>query len=370
VFEDCSRTGGIAAGRVSPGANRNTPLRMADGLIPWFAIDAEFRNCGPVMLGSWVRGRVKLTDCNLHLDGSQVYGEGLHDLDLEVIAQVDKLTNIPAVVLLGSQTPGKQTLSDVRIRLRCCRTDEARSNGRVHLQPVDYIGSFGPNVIVEQSSGEALRASGPAGIALTSVTDNFPCFRSNSWRRTSNFWTALNQDISANPLIVPRGDLMAVYGTSTGTWPLTMPISGIQHGHELTLCNLSSAATFASLASSGAGAILTATRLIAPGARMTLRFDQEVSAWRETTPPPPLKASGSLVIAGIAAGGLSPELSITCAGVAAGMIAVVVPAADLGEHFEVCSQRAVAGAVKFRLRNNGPALAAPPSTLWTVSASY
>jgi hypothetical protein len=370
VFEDCIRTGGIAGGRVSPGVNRNTPLRFADGQIPWFAIDAEFRNCGPVMLGSWVRGRLKLTDSNLHLDGSQVYGEGLHDLDLEVIAQVDKLSNIPAVVLLGSQTPGKKTLSDVRIRLRCCRTDEARSNGRVHLQPVDYMGSFGPNVIVEQSSGEALRASGPAGTALTSVTDNFPCFRGNSWRRTNNFWTALNQDISANPLIVPRGDLMAVYGTSTGTWPMTMPVSGVQHGHELTLCNLSSAATFASLASSGAGAILTATRLIAPGARMTLRFDQEVSAWRETTPPPPLKASGSLAITGIAAGGLSPELSISCAGVAAGMIAVAVPAADLGEYFEVCSQRAVAGAVKFRLRNNGPDLAASSTTLWTVSASF
>lgn len=370
LFEDCVRTGGLAAGRVSPGANRNTPLRMADGLLPWLAIDAEFRNCGPVMLGSWTRGRVKLTDSHLLLDGAQVYGEGLHDLDLEVVAQVDKLTGFPAVVLLGSSTPGKQTLSDVRIRLRCCRSEEARAIGRIHLQPVDYRGSFGPNVVIEHSSGEASRGSGPSGTALTAVTDNFPCFRGNRWLRTTASWTALNQDISVNPQIVPRGDLMAIYANAAGTWPMTMPTTGIQHGHELTLRNLSSAGIFASLAATGAGANLPATRVVAPGTQLTLRFDQEVLAWREVKAPPPLKGSATLTPPAIAAGGLSAELSVACSGAATGMAATAVPAADLGDGFEICAVRPAIGAVKFRVRNNTAGTATLPQSVWSVTAAY
>ena len=370
VFEDCVRTGGIAGGRVSPGINRNTPLRFSDGLVPWFAIDAEFRNCGPVMLGSWARGRVKLTDSYLILDGEQVYGEGLHDLDLDVIAQVDQLTGFAPVVLLGSATPGKQTLSDVRIRLRCCRSEAARAGGRIHSQPVDYRGSFGPNVVIEQSSGEAQRGSGPSGTVLTAVPDNYPCFRGNRWLRTTGNWTNLNQDLSTNPQIVPRADLMAVYANSAGTWPMTMPVSGIQHGHELTLRNLSGGGIFASLAASGAGASLPATRVLAPGAQITLRFDQELLLWREVQEPPPLKGSAAPVIAAIAAGTVSPEVTVTCAGAAPGMAARVTPATDLGDSFEVCAIRISANAVKFRLRNNGAIAAAPATTSWTVTAAY
>lgn len=370
VFEDCVRTGGLAAGRVSPAANRNTPLRMSDGLIPWLAIDAEFRNCGPVMLGSWVRGRIKLTDCYLMLDGAQVYGEGLHDLDLEVIAQVDKTGNIPAVVLLGSGTAGKMSLSDVRIRLRCSRSEEARANGRVHSVPVDYRGSMGPNVVIEQSSGEAARACAPSGTALTAITDNYPCFRGNRWLRTTNAWTATSQDIQASPQIVPRGDFMAVYADAAGTWPITLPVSGIQHGHELTIRNIANPGAFAALAASGAGAILAATRVVAPGAQIALRFDQEAGLWREVTSPPALRASASPAIAAIAAGAVSPELSIACPGAASGMSANVSPASDLGDAFELCGVRAVAGSVRFRLRNNGSSASAPPATSWTATAAY
>lgn len=370
VFEDCLQTGGLAGGRLSSGIYRNAPRRLADGLIPWMSLDAEFRNCGPVIFGSWVRGRIKLTDSYLILDGAQVYGEGLHDLDLEVIAQVDQLTGFPAVVLLGSATPGKQTLSDVRIRLRCCRSEDARVAGRIHSQPVDYRGSFGPNVVIEQSSGEAQRGSGPSGTALTSVTDNFPCFRGNRWLRTTGSWTNLNQDMSVNPQIVPRADLMAVYANAVGHWPMTMPVSGIQHGHELTLRNLSGGGIFATLAASGAGASLPATRVIAPGAQFTLRFDQEVLLWREVQEPPPLKGSAAPTIAAIPASGVSPEVSVTCAGAVPGMAAWVTPAVDLGDSFEVCAVRVSANAVRFRLRNNAAVAAAPAATSWTVTAAY
>lgn len=369
VFEDCVQTGGIAGGRVSPGANRNTPLRMADGLIPWLSLDAEFRNCSRVMLGSWVRGRLKLTDCNLHLDGSLVYGEGLHDIDLDLTAHVDKVGNIPAVVLLGSETPGKQTLSDIRIRLRCSRSEEARANGLIHSQPVDYRGSMGPNVIIEQSSGEAARASGPSGNALTAITDHFPCFRGNTWLRTTSSWTGLIQDIAANPVIVPRGDQMVIYANSAGTWPISLPTAGIQHGHELTMRNLSSAGIFASIAASGAGAALPATRVVPPGSQIALRFDQEVSAWREMAPPPPLRASANLAIASIPVGGVSPELAVPVPGCLNGMSAAVMPANDLGETIEICAIRVASGAVRFRLRNLGTATANPPSMSWTATAA-
>jgi hypothetical protein len=370
VFEDCVRTGGIAAGRVSPGINRNSPLRFADGMIPWFDIDAEFRNCGPVKLGSWVRGRVKLTDSHLFLDGSQLYSDGLHDLDLDVSAKVDQLTGFPAILMLGSDTAGQQSLSDVRIRLNCGRSELARTNGRIFTQPVDYRGSFGPYVVIEQSSGETERGSAPSGMALTSVPDNYPCFRGNRWVRTTSYWTNLSQDMTANPQVVPRADLMAVYSYSQGTWPLTMPVAGFQHGHELTIRNISGGGIFASLAASVAGLSLPATRVLAPAAQITLRFNQELALWQEQAAPPPLKAAASPVIAAIAAGALSPELTVTCSGAQAGMAAQVTPSADLGDSFEVCSVRVSANAVKFRLRNIGTASAAPVPTSWTVAAAY
>ncbi|MFM5948577.1 MAG: hypothetical protein ACKOPM_05005, partial [Novosphingobium sp.] len=180
----------------------------------------------------------------------------------------------------------------------------------------------------------------------------------------------VNQDIAATPQIVPRGDQMSVYANSTGTWPITLPVSGIQHGHELTIRNLSGSGIFTALAASGAGATLPATRVLASGQQITLRFDQEVSLWREVAAPPPLKASASPTIAAIPAGGLSPELAIACSGAAPGMQAQVAPTADLGPDFELCSVRVAAGSVRFRLRNNGTAAAAPPASSWNVAAAY
>lgn len=370
VFEDCIQTGGMSAGGLSSTSNRNTPTRMADGLAPWLSLDTEFRNCGPVIFGSWIRGRVKLTDSPLMLDGSQIYGEGLHDIDLEVISQIDKASALPAILLLGSATPGKQTVSDVRIRLRCCRTEEARANGRVHLQPVDYRGSFGPNVIIEQSSGEAQRASGPSGNALTSVTDEFPCFRSNVWQRTANDWATIVQDVSVTPQIVPRADLMALQAASAGTWPVIMPTAGIQHGHELTMRNLSGSGIFMRLAASGAGAIIPATRILAPTMQIGLRFDREAMVWREMSAPPPLTGSATLNFAPIAAMGVSPEMSIACAGAESGMAAAVFPANDIGGSFEICAIRVTAGTVQFRVRNHSTTAATPPTQEWRITVRH
>lgn len=368
VFEDCIRTGGMAGGKVSAAANRNTPQRFSDDEVPWLHLDAEFRNCGPVMFGSWVRGHIRITDSQLVLDGAQVYGEGLHDLDLEVISQVDKLSDYAAVLLLGSATPGKQTLSNVRIRLRCGRTADAQANGRVHMQPVDYRGSFGTGVVIEHSSGDALRPSGPSGKALTSVPDNFPCFRNNRWFRTAMNWGATSQNIESSPQIVVRGDLMAVTASSPGTWPMMLPTIGIQHGHELAIRNNSGAGIFASLAAGGSGAALPANRVVAPGQWIILRFDREFGLWREVQPPLPLSASAALAIAPIPSGDVSPEYAIACPGASHGMTASITPAASLASDFEISGQRALPGIVAFRLRNHGPIPAAPPQQIWTAKA--
>lgn len=286
VFEDCIATGGLSGGRLADSGSRNTPTRFTDGETPWLSVDAEFRNCGSVMFGSWVRGEVKLTDSTLTLDGAMVYAEGLHDVDLEVVAQADKRTGQPAVVLMGSDLPGRLTLSDLRLRLRCTRTEQARLAGRCYGQPVDYRGSIGPGVFIEQSSGETGRASGPSGNHLTAITDHYPCFRGNRWRRINNDWAAIDQNVELNPQIVPRADLMGVVTDTPGTWPITLPVSGIQHGHELTIRNLSGANRFVTLAAAGAGAALAATRTLAPAGQIVLRFDEEIGLWRETAAPP------------------------------------------------------------------------------------
>lgn len=370
VFENCIQTGGMAGGRFSLGGFNNIPTRMADQEIPWLSIDAEFRNCGPVRLGSWIRGRVKLTDCYLLFDGNQIYREGLHDVDLDIIAQADQIGGQTPIVLVGSGTPGKQTLSDMRLRLSCRRTKAAKTAGRVHTQPVSYYGSIGTHVVIELSSGETQRNSGPAGNPQTDVPDNLPCFRRNRWVRTINDWAGTSQDVAALPLIIPRGDRMAVFANTAGTWPISLPTIRIGHGHELTLRNISAAGTFMSLAATGAGANLPAQRVIAPGGQITLRFDEEAGQWLEVVPPAPLRATANLTIAAIPAAGTSPELSVPCSGAALGMNAAATPSIDLGADFEISGVRAVTNAVRFRLRNLGAASAAPPSASWSVTAAY
>lgn len=370
VFEDCMQTGGLSGGRFSLGPFNNIPTRMDDGEVPWLSLDAEFRNCGPVRLGSWVRGRVKLTDSYLQFDGNYIYREGLHDVDLDVIAQADKVDGQTPVVLMGSSTPGKQTLSDIRIRLSCWRSRSARAAGRVHTQPVSYFGSIGTNVIVEFSSGEARRNSGPAGNPLNDVTDNLPCFRQNRWARTANDWAGTSHDVAAGPQIVPRGDFMAVFAPTPGSWPASLPTTGIGHGHELTMRNISAPGTFIVIAASGGGASLPARRTIAPGERISLRFDSEIGLWLETSAPSPLRNVSALATAAIPSGGVSPEQSVACIGAAQGMAATAVPSIDLGADFEVIGVRAVADAVRFRLRNHGMTQAAPTVASWAVSAFY
>ena len=161
---------------------------------------------------------------------------------------------------------GSKTLTDVRLRLTCSRSEEARRYGRMHTQPVAYSGSIGPNVVIERSNGETKRYSSPTG----PVTDFHPCFRSNSWTRIVNDWSGAYQDIAAAPLLSITGDTMAIFANGAGNFAFSLPSTGINDGHQLTLVNGSSSA-FCTLAASGAGAKLPARRVIAPGSMMQLR---------------------------------------------------------------------------------------------------
>lgn len=367
VFEDCISTGGMQGGRLNTvSANRNSPLRFSDGLVPWLNLDAEFRNCGNIKFGSWTRGRLKLTDSSLLIDATDLYSEGLHDIDLEVLSQVDQLSDIMAVALTGGATAGSKTLTDVRLRLTCSRSEEARRNGRVHTQPVAYSGSIGPNVLIEQSSGESKRYSAPTA----AVTDFHPCFRGNSWTRIVNDWSGAYQDIAAAPLLSVAGDTMAIFANGAGNFAFSLPSTGINDGHQLTLVNGSGSAC-CTLAASGAGAKLPARRIIAPGAMMRLHFASLDLLWREEIAPPALVASAALPAQiALAAGAVSAEISMALNGAIEGMAATATPQNDLGSDFEVCQLRSRNGAVTWRLRNLGSGSATPPAATWTVSVYH
>ena len=86
---------------------------------------------------------------------------------------------------------------------------------------------------------------------------------------------------------------MAIFANGTGNFAFSLPSTGINDGHQLTLVNGSSSA-FCTLAASGAGAKLPARRVIAPGSMMQLRFASLDLAWREEIAPPALVASAAL----------------------------------------------------------------------------
>lgn len=99
----------------------------------------EFRNVGSATIGCWVRGRVRTTDSTVLLDANP-FG-ALHDIDLDIEAQLDQKDLIESVILYGPETLTTQVNgapagtwiappSNIHIRLRQVRTKLARQNGR------------------------------------------------------------------------------------------------------------------------------------------------------------------------------------------------------------------------------------------------
>jgi hypothetical protein len=257
-------------------------------------------------------------------------------------------------------------ISDLRLRLRCARSREARAAGRKHSRPVLYSGSLGPDVYIEYSSGET--ESAPTAVAA--VPDYRPCFRSNYWRVLSPFGIPLHVPEN-DPLVMVNSDVVMLLGIQPGVHPFRLPTTGFNHGHELTVIHNDSPAHFFTIDGNGAGAILPAKRLLKSGASMKLVFDTTVAQWKELVPPAGLSRKDYVDVPALAAGAISSELAFTLSGASVGMVARIVPVeVDLGSDLEICAVRPVAGEVRFRVRNLGASPIDPVAREFRASAGF
>jgi hypothetical protein len=133
--------------------------------------------------------------------------------------------NLPvALGLAGASKPGTRQFHDCRYRLTLQRTDAAVAGGFCQVDAVDVlVSSYGPGIVIEQSSGVTRRGSGLAGKAAP-LPDYYPAFRHNSFAAWAD-WAISQQDVAQTPAIIPRGDRMGLMaaGNAPGITPSACP---------------------------------------------------------------------------------------------------------------------------------------------------
>lgn len=258
-----------------------------------FTLDILVSSAGKtIFLGSYLRGRVVAVDTVVAVGANEVSGPfklGVTGTDLEIVSVCDK-ANLPvALALAGASAPGTRQFHDCRYRLTLQRTDAAVASGFCQADAVQVlVSSYGPGIVIEHSTGVSRRGSGLAGKVMP-LPDYYPCFRHNSFAAWAD-WAISQQDVGQMPAIIPRGDRMGLMtaANAPGIAPITLPTTGINDGHELTLVNIMPPARGWSFAldAQGAGARLARRRVVVAGGSLPLRFSAAQGAWVEASAQP------------------------------------------------------------------------------------
>ncbi|MDI4238199.1 hypothetical protein OZ411_35905 [Bradyrhizobium sp. Arg237L] len=118
TFESCRRLGGLQGGRAKPSKVRggwNEPTRFSPGEIPWVDLDIRIIDCGPVYIGSWIRGQIDMTDSFLALS-TKVYPK-ISDVILSISARCRR-KSMPCVVSITAGEGVPNLIKDIKIRVK------------------------------------------------------------------------------------------------------------------------------------------------------------------------------------------------------------------------------------------------------------
>jgi hypothetical protein len=119
LFENCQHGGGMQGGKAYTQTHERgafaRPTPFAAGVKPWLTLDIRMVDCGNVYIGSWVRGRIDLTDSVLAIS-SKVF-HSVSDIDVDVIARCRK-KRLPAALSITGGGPGQVLLRVITVRLK------------------------------------------------------------------------------------------------------------------------------------------------------------------------------------------------------------------------------------------------------------
>ncbi|QQN75044.1 hypothetical protein [Croceicoccus sp. YJ47] len=338
-----------------------------------------------------VQGRIKSVDSSVTVDTtalSVVNGQvaapaDAHTIDLELHAWADRSSDHIPLTLFGINddslglATGQRGIHDCRFKVHCYRTERAIAEGKYFASAVQYGGSIGERVIIEDGSGESL--TGVALAPATVVRDFHPLFRGNRFRSTQPEQSMPSVNLQNNSAFAIIGDQMVlrshtpgdIYAWINGAVPFSVATDWVQDGQELTLYNFQTG-SFPMLAFNRFDNRL-ARAVIPPGASMTLaaRVVSGALAWTITRPPPPLTNARDIDFASVLvpAGGVSAPQSISVTGAHNRLRGDVTFAGGaMGDDFEIVQVRCTPDEVRFRLRNNGDAEAQPPTGEYQATA--
>jgi len=119
VFRNCRSIGMMQGGRPYTASHergdfaRPTPFQR--DVKPWLTLDVRIDNCGPVYLGSWVRGRIDMTDSVIAFSAAVFHS--ISDVDLKIVARI-RTKQLPAAISLTGGSGGPPLLNAISIRLK------------------------------------------------------------------------------------------------------------------------------------------------------------------------------------------------------------------------------------------------------------
>lgn len=203
--------------------------------------NCEFRDIRSLRFVSWIRGKIRTSDCSVSINGG--LGLALRDIDLDIEAWLDRKTAIHALEFYGVDTltepvPGapagiyKQPPSHVRIRIAHHRTQHAAQQGN------QWLGCFWTGYLDRScelhASGETAGGGVPNGgstpVSMPRVTYAAAEPTSSYWPRG---WYKLPQ-ITGSGELLPCAPLMTVQMASGIIADMTLartPLGGVDHGY-------------------------------------------------------------------------------------------------------------------------------------------
>lgn len=136
LFENCRHGGGMQGGKAYTATHERgafaRPTLFEAGVKPWLTLDIRMVNCGNIYIGSWVRGRIDLTDSLLAISAKTFHS--VSDIDIDVVARCRK-KQLPAALSITGGTPEQRLLKAIKIRLKI----EPSATGR-YARPVQTQG--------------------------------------------------------------------------------------------------------------------------------------------------------------------------------------------------------------------------------------
>lgn len=218
-FKDCTK-----GGTLQGGSHITNPTRFVSDEVPWIDFDdVTFENCGAgadaLNLGSWLRGRMAFIDCDFVIGNSFTVAE---EINLEITMVQDQVNNLRPDIHCGT-TGGGLYIDNVNLDITFIRTAVAQTAGRKFASPLDYYGSFGPDIRVKVTAPDGIFTHAPRSLAA--VPDNKPLVVGQSLNGSGTTLTTQTTVASATTVSLPRiisaNTLMCVVSGTTAITGLT-----------------------------------------------------------------------------------------------------------------------------------------------------